>query len=386
MSLRIALVDYSTDVWTASGSFLKMLGLSLAAAIAREGGAEAGVLTRGSLRVPGLPVWPWEKSRESFLESVSRRAGLRVRKSELMESAGSHGANVLLPVFDLRHAAKDMATIGWVPDLQYRHLPQYFSEATLRDREGQTARLARHCTRILLSSQSARADFVAAEPAAETKMHVVPFPSLFAFEELGAPDTGIAARYHLPEKFALVANQFWAHKNHLAVVEAARILRDRGVEVPIVFTGLPLDVRDPANKTVSEVLQAIAKAGLQGRVIMLGAVPFSDLIALLRASAVIIQPSRFEGWSTTVQDAKALGRPVIASEISVHREQSPDALGFFPCDAPEALVEVLATQWPALAAGPSPTHEAAALQRERAFAAGHGASLLALCREAAAAI
>ena len=46
-------------------------------------------------------------------------------------------------------------------------------------------------------------------------------------------------------------------------------------------------------------------------------------------SEAIIQPSLFEGWSTTVEDAKFLNKFIILSDISLHREQMKDNVIFF---------------------------------------------------------
>jgi hypothetical protein len=43
----------------------------------------------------------------------------------------------------------------------------------------------------------------------------------------------------------------------------------------------------------------------------------------------VIQPSLFEGWSTVVEDAKALNKWVILSDIAVHREQLSINVDFF---------------------------------------------------------
>ena len=54
----------------------------------------------------------------------------------------------------------------------------------------------------------------------------------------------------------------------------------------------------------------------------------------------MINPSRFEGWSTPVEEAKALGTPMILSNISLHQEQAP-AAKFFDPDQAEALADIL---------------------------------------------
>jgi len=77
----------------------------------------------------------------------------------------------------------------------------------------------------------------------------------------------------------------------------------------------------------------------------------------MRAAALIIQPSFFEGWSTSIEDCKALGRPLLCSNIPVHREQVPDALGFFDPKKPEMLGDLLAEFYGDLEPGPSVSSE-----------------------------
>jgi glycosyltransferase involved in cell wall biosynthesis len=146
--------------------------------------------------------------------------------------------------------------------------------------------------------------------------------------------------------------------------------------------GLPADSRDPQNEPLSRVLQAIASAGLAKDITVLGMLSDTEAVDLMRAATLVIQPSRFEGWSTVVQESNALGRPLICSDIAIHREQAPGALGFFPCDRPELLAELLAAHWLDLEPGPNPSAEASALRTEREFARRHGQALLRLCQEA----
>ena len=64
----------------------------------------------------------------------------------------------------------------------------------------------------------------------------------------------------------------------------------------------------------------------------LGMIPLDHVYALLRASVALINPSRFEGWSTTVEEAKSFGVPMILSDIDVHREQTGGAARYFGVD------------------------------------------------------
>jgi glycosyltransferase involved in cell wall biosynthesis len=70
---------------------------------------------------------------------------------------------------------------------------------------------------------------------------------------------------------------------------------------------------------------------------LLGRVPYADVVGLMRASTAVLNPSLFEGWSTTVEEAKSLGKRVLLSDIPVHREQDPPGGLYFDPHAPEAL-------------------------------------------------
>src|SRR5712692_1365478 len=296
--------------------------------------------------------------------------------------AQKNGIDVLLPLLDVPPWDVSPKLIGWVPDLQHVYLPEFFKEPELQKRNATIQRLAERAALIILSSNAARKDFVSFAPQGGQKARVLSFPSLLALEAQSENPESSRTKFNLPEKFALVANQFWAHKNHQAVVSAAAQLRDHGTAVPIVMTGLPVDHRDRSNSNLSSLLQAIASAGLNGQITILGQVSYADLVNLMRTAALVIQPSRFEGWSTIVQDAKALGRPLICSDLAVHREQVPAALGFFPCDQPDRLADLLAEHWGKLVPGPNKNLETSALLAEREFARRYAESLLKLCAEA----
>jgi glycosyltransferase involved in cell wall biosynthesis len=58
----------------------------------------------------------------------------------------------------------------------------------------------------------------------------------------------------------------------------------------------------------------------------------------------MINPSYFEGWSTTVEEGKSFSKRLILSDINVHREQSPNSLFFNP-NSPEELANCIEKEW-----------------------------------------
>ena len=384
--LRIGVLDLTNAGWMGGLSYTHMIIHSLAQVCA-QGNAELLAFTSGDNRLPdgvrGVESLPVASAGYPLAGRALRRFLPVADRTNLFYLAKQHGLSVVVPALGLPRFTFGTRSVGWIPDFQHLHLPQFFSAAERAGRDRQFADVAARCEAVILSSHDALQDFQKFAPYAIAKAKVLPFPSLFAFSPPSGDPRSAVTKYHLPEKFALVVNQFWAHKNHALVIQALSILRSQGLRIPVVMTGLPNDPRDLQNSTLSALLQQIAAEQLQDQVLILGRVPYADLVSLERSTSVLIQPSRFEGWNTSVQDLKALGRPMVCSDLAVHREQAPGCLGFFGCDDAAALAGLLAKAWPALQAGPDRQAEGLAIAAEQEFARAHGTSLLALCGQAA---
>jgi len=164
--------------------------------------------------------------------------------------------------------------------------------------------------------------------------------------------------YNLPEKFFYLPNQFWKHKNHETVFKAIKVLKDRGVKVTLVCTGYPGDYRHP--KYVSELFQKLSEWNIRDQVIYLGMIPHDHLLLLMRQSITVINPSLFEGWGISVDEARSLGKQVLVSDIAAHREQDPPKAMFFNPTNCEELCEKLKSLWLNTTPGPDFALEAEA--------------------------
>ncbi|RWM80807.1 MAG: glycosyltransferase [Mesorhizobium sp.] len=102
----------------------------------------------------------------------------------------------------------------------------------------------------------------------------------------------------------------------------------------------------------------------------LGLIPYDDVVALIGAADYLLNPSHFEGWSTTVEETKSLGTPMLLSDIPLHREQAPESLFFAP-DSAEALAQRLleAGQRPRLACDSVAVLQGRQQMRRRDYAA-----------------
>jgi glycosyltransferase involved in cell wall biosynthesis len=398
----IAVVDAADEQWTAGGQVSRTMARSIMASPASAGRtllfvsrraqqsdddlAHRGIeivdlAARGDVSRTGSRRWA---ASSSDIDRKARRALSLPDSSDPLAYLRRRKPDAVLPLMSAPFRPRLAGSVGWIADFQHRAMPEFFSasEASLRDRTYE--RLAERCRVVLLSSDAMAQVFRSIYPANSHKARVLSFPSALTFVAEAADAGAVASLYNLPERYVLVANQFWQHKNHDIVVDAVAAARDAGVAIPVVMSGMPADYRDPANRTVSNLLQRIAKAGLSGQVIVLGQVPYDHLVALLRCAAVVLQPSRYEGWSTSVEDAKALAIPLVCSDIAVHREQAADFdASFFNCNDPGSLADVLQSVW-ASASRPSQAARDVALRQALNRAEVYGAGLIDACDAAVA--
>jgi len=233
--------------------------------------------------------------------------------------------------------------LGWVPDLQHRHLPELFDRRTLVFREARYRLLARFATHLVVSSQAGERDLIDLSSRAAGKTTVLRFVVDPVPRERQPDREQLRARYGVDGPYLYLPNQFWVHKNHRLVVDALRILRAGGRRVRVLATGAPVDRRRPDH--YRELVAHIASCGVGEDLRLLGVVPYPHVAALLRESVALINPSRFEGWSTTVEEARSAGKRVLLSSIPVHREQDPPGGELFDPDDAEGLAELIWTAW-----------------------------------------
>jgi glycosyltransferase involved in cell wall biosynthesis len=230
--------------------------------------------------------------------------------------------------------------VGWISDFQHLHKPEFFDPRELAQREKVFRGTVESSSLLLVSSQDAYRDLERFAPAAVGKCRVLRFTS--GYNETPEPLNAeyLKKKYGLAAPYFHLPNQFWAHKNHRMVVDALSILKSRGRPPLVISTGKTQDYRNP--EYFGQLMSYVESQGVQAQFRVLGTVPYGDLCAIMRNSIAVMNPSRFEGWSTTVEEAKSFGKRVLLSDLAVHREQAPARGVFFPLDDAAALANLMA--------------------------------------------
>jgi glycosyltransferase involved in cell wall biosynthesis len=227
----------------------------------------------------------------------------------------------------------------WIPDFQHLRLPDMFTHRQRQKREFWIRFALRCSSTVVLSSQAAREDLISLAPnSRKPRIEILHFATPFKASDIdNTSRESHAILDKLPDVFAYLPNQMWKHKDHPTALRALSLLREQGLIVPLAMTGDPFDPRDPGWS--GHVAALAAELNLTDQLLFLGRLPRAIQLGVLRRSAVVVQPSRSEGWSTVVEDCRALGKSAMVSNIPTHLEQAlPGAKYFNPGDA-EALAQ-----------------------------------------------
>jgi glycosyltransferase involved in cell wall biosynthesis len=248
---------------------------------------------------------------------------------------------------DLIHFTNQNAFLTGVPsiyhpwDLQHLHLPQFFNPGERWRREVAYRTFCEQARMVAVASSWTKRDLMNHYKLGEEKVKVVPVPPVvYAYP---TPSDGnldlVRQKYSLPETFVFYPAQTWPHKNHIGLLEALAILRDRhGLRVPLVCSGT-------VNSFFPKIRRRTRELRLADHVRFVGFVSSLELQCLYRLCRCMVFPSKFEGWGMPLTEAFLIGVPVACSNATSLSDLAGDAALIFDPDRPEEIAEAIRRLW-----------------------------------------
>jgi glycosyltransferase involved in cell wall biosynthesis len=193
-------------------------------------------------------------------------------------------------------------------------------------------------------------------PAERTLLLPHPTPRFALDAARGPVDADAPRRFGLETPYLLYPAQFWPHKNHVNLLRALAVLRDRdGLRFGLALVG-----SDKGNRALVEA--ETARLGLGGAVRMLGFVGRRDLVALYRHAFALAYASWCGPENLPPLEAFALGCPVVATRVPGADEQLGDAAVLVDPGDPQSIADGVK----ALVADPAGREQLVARGRARA--------------------
>lgn len=245
---------------------------------------------------------------------------------------------------DIMHFTQQMAfftktlSIYHPHDLQHKHLKANFSftQRFLRDLLDRT-----FCSRaemVAVATSWVKDDVLKQYPFTKGKVQVVPLaPPTSAYQKPKCEDIiKVRNKFSLPKSFVFYPAQTWAHKNHLGLLEAIAILKQRnGITVPAVFAGSMNEAFYP------KIEQIIQKLCLTSQTYFLDFVDPIELQCLYRLAKCVVIPTKYEAGSFPLWEAFLAGVPVSCSNVTSLPAQAGDAAIVFNPDNPKEIADAI---------------------------------------------
>jgi glycosyltransferase involved in cell wall biosynthesis len=248
---------------------------------------------------------------------------------------------------DIVHFPKQDGFLTAVPsvyhpwDLQHVHFPEFFSPHNVRWRELTYRCLCDQARMVATASNWGKTDLMHYYQLPEAKVRIVPIaPVLTAYPQPSANDIAeVRLRFSLPKGFIFYPAQTWRHKNHLTLLEALSMLRQKtGLTIPLVCSGMLVEFFPHIEKKAREL-------GIADQVQFLGFVSPFELQCLYRLGRVLIFPSLYEGGGLPILEGFLAGMPVACSNATCLPEQAGDAAMIFDPTKPEEIAAAIIQLW-----------------------------------------
>ncbi len=239
--------------------------------------------------------------------------------------------NYFLPPWFDRCRGQLVVTIH---DLSFRKVPDTLRESTRQDLEKHFQETIGRATRVLTDSETVLGELLDSGLVPASRVHAVPLgPGSVAGAQPTAPPFGA------PRHYVLHVGTLEPRKNLPMLLEAWRILRDRGVKTGTTIPDLILCGR--LGWKTEEIQPQIEAGEAEGWLVHYGYLPDEEVAALYRDAQWVVLPSIYEGFGLPAVEAMAAGKPLLCSDIPVLREVAGDAAAYVSPHDSEAWADAL---------------------------------------------
>ena len=166
----------------------------------------------------------------------------------------------------------------------------------------------------------------------ESKYYIIPFVISEDTNIENDEELGIFDRFAIKDSYLFIPAGFWPHKNHKVVIDAVKILNDRGIQLEVVMTG-------PDRGNYQYIEDLIKKSDLKEQFHYLGFVDRSELISLYKHAFAMVFSSIVGPNNYPPIEAASHGCPIILTDLSGHREQMGESALYFDKFNPNELAD-----------------------------------------------
>lgn len=242
--------------------------------------------------------------------------------------------NQLLPMACPRTVLKVLT----VHDLVWKLYPETMGRENYLQYKKRFDQSVRRADRIVTGSDATRQSLAKTFGIPQKKISVLPYgvDPAFSPQEEASSARHIARKYGVSEDYICTVGTIEPRKDHVTLVRAMKILRDRGrLAHQLVIAGGPGWKND-------QVYASVAACGLaEHDVKFVGKIAEEDLPRLYSGAALFVYPSLYEGFGFPLLEAMACGAPVVSSDAPAMPEVAGGAAIMVSCGQPAEFADAI---------------------------------------------
>lgn len=192
---------------------------------------------------------------------------------------------------------------------------------------------------VLVDSDLGKRNVIARYGIDNSRVYIMPFEGSSEIRLAANSKTeeflDIKAKYELEHSYIFYPAQFWAHKNHIYILDGLKELENKyNIKICAVFSG-----GDKGNKDY--VISYAKEVNLYDRIHFVGFVSKKEIIDLYINSIALVMPSYFGPTNLPPLEAFGLGVPVLYSSKLAISQDIEDAVLKMDLNDPETMAESL---------------------------------------------
>jgi len=302
-----------------------LLGNRLTVIANRQDAALVRAMIGGSSRLLTVNAPPYRLAEQSVLPLTLRRADLAL----------VHFPHYNLPLIKPGHfvvTVHDLFPFQF-PEIHSGPLPRQVNQMLMRN-------AVRHAERIITPSRATALAVTQSFPHSADRVVSIPEAAddRFTGRRNLEAEAAWQMRLGIRPPYVFYLGQWKAYKNLPILLEAFAQVHRTHPNSQLVLAG-----DDPRHPEVRERASALP----EGSVVLPGRLPESAVPELYRGAAVVVLPSRAEGFGLPVIEAMACGVPVICSDLPVLHEIAHGVAIFCDPNDPSAFADAIASEFEA---------------------------------------
>lgn len=236
--------------------------------------------------------------------------------------------------------AKDLINIPYVMtvwDLCHRdfnEFPEVRNNLEFEKREDRYSTLLKKAIKVTTDSELGKKNICYRYGIDESRVQILKFLPRTMYKDIYI---NIKEKYNISNNYIYYPAQFWAHKNHIYILKALKLLKEKyQLTIDAVFTGA-----DYGN--LEYILNKAQEFGINEQIHYLGFVEDEEIHNLYEQSIALVMPTYFGPTNIPPLEAFALNVPVCYSDLEGLKEQVGEAAFLMNLKDPNSLVNHLLT-------------------------------------------